>query len=310
MEYHIKPLSKQNLKDVQYLYRKVFNNKVNLYFVTKKFDTSYLRKNYFGHLAYYNNEPVAFHGAIPVAMTYNKKTELAAQYGDAMTIKEHTGKGLFTKLGKLTDTLLQQEGITFVWGFPNQNSQYGYLHKLDWQYKTRMHGFKIKTSKLPIEKVLQKTILTKKMYQQYIEKVFLQYKVDEIINGSVFIEDNVVTVKRDKDYFTYKNFTNNFCVKISETLFWIKINNGVLVGDIKTKSKNHFYDSLKTLKKIAAHCGIQQIIFQSPPNTLIYNFLTNSNCEHFESWIIGYKNFNSAFPLENLKLTFGDLDTF
>ena len=56
--------------------------------------------------------------------------------------------------------------------------------------------------------------------------------------------------------------------------------------------------------------GICEIIFQTSPNTMLTTIMETRANEKFESWKVGYKNFNSNFTLENLKFTFGDLDTF
>ena len=310
MSYTITPLSLKNLNDLCFLYKKVFNNDVSLEMISKKFETSYTGISYFGHLAYSNKKPVAFHGAIPIIMTYNGKEELAAQYGDAMTLKEHTGNGLFTKLGKLTDTKLKEAGVKFVWGFPNQNSEYGYMNKLNWKYVDRTQGFILKTNSIPIEKFAQKFNFTKNILQRNITSVFEKHKTNKIIKSSVLNEKEYVTTLRNKAYYDYKSFTGNFKIDIDGVLFWIKIKNGLLVGDIESPNEKLFFQALQKLKLMASNCGIGELVFQASPNTSITKLLDSLNVEKFESWAVGYKNFNSNFPLEKIKLTFGDLDTF
>ncbi|MBQ4821775.1 GNAT family N-acetyltransferase [Aquimarina sp. MMG016] len=310
MDYQIIALSRENIKDLKYLYKAVFNNDVSLDFIHKKFDTTYLGKSYFGHLAYDNGNPIAFHGAIPMLMEFEGKKELAAQYGDAMTLANYTGKGLFTKLGKLTDTQLKEAGIRFVWGFPNQNSEYGYLNKLDWLYQERMCGFSIKTSGLPIEKLSRVSKISNKLYQKHITDVFNPYKTQASINGSVFKNNHVVSTVRDQNYYDYKAFGDNFTIELHNSLFWLKVKNGILIGDIEITNEEDFDKALDLLKKIASKNGIGYITFQSSPNTLISSLLEKRTDHQFQSWVVGYKNFNSDFPLEKLKLTFGDLDTF
>ncbi|WP_459210772.1 GNAT family N-acetyltransferase [Aquimarina rhabdastrellae] len=311
MNYSIAPLSHKNIKDLLYLYEFVFGNTYSLDFILKKFDTSYLGKSYYGHLAYHDKRPIAFHGAIPVLMEYQGRHEIAAQYGDAMTLPTYTGKGLFTKLGQLTDQQLQDDGISFVWGFPNQNSEYGYINKLHWNYVERMQGYKIKTAIIPLEKMVRKFKFTNQFYINRIKKAFEKYRVPSYIQGSVLNSKNdIVTTCRNTHYYTYKSFSENFTIKIDDVLFWIKIKNGLLIGDIETPSKAAFNNALEKLKKLASDNGIGELIFQSSPNTLTTDLLQEQSDDYFESWIVGFKNFSSKFPLEKLKLTFGDLDTF
>ena len=82
------------------------------------------------------------------------------------------------------------------------------------------------------------------------------------------------------------------------------------MGDVETPSKEQFNKALEKLKKIAFRCGIKEIIFQASPNTFIEYLVKDQVDHHFESWVVGFKNFSSNFPLEKLKFTFGDLDTF
>jgi len=310
MKYTIAPLSLENINDLLYLYKAVFNNSISLGQVLKKYDTSYLGKSHFGHIAYHNGQPIAFHGAIPVLMQYYNDNELAAQYGDAMTLPNYNGKGLFTTLGKQTDKQLRNQGINFVWGFPNQNSEFGYLNKLEWNYVERMQCYKIKTSILPFEKIVRKFDLTTNLYEKHIANVFEKYKVNTYLNGSVFKSNSIVSTVRNKDYYTYKSFSNNFTIEIKGVLFWIKIKNGLLVGDVESSSKNAFNIALEKLKTIASKNGIGELVFQTSPDTFITQLMEGHNLEHFETWPVGYKNFSSNFPLERLKFTFGDLDTF
>ncbi|NHN27440.1 GNAT family N-acetyltransferase [Flavobacterium jejuense] len=310
MAYTFQPLTKNNLQDVQKLYKLVFENEYSIAYITKKYDTSYLIDGYFGHIAYFNEEPVAFHGAIPILMQYNGVYEIAAQYGDAMTLSNHNGKGLFTKLGKLTDAVLKKKDIKFVWGFPNQNSEYGYLNKLDWKFKERIVGFKSKNPIISLEKISKINSKTKLLYKKHIEKVFYKYKCANSLTGSVYKNNTIVSTTRSKEFYKYKSLNQNFVIEIEKVKFWIKIKNGLLIGDIETPSPNQFYIALNILKKIAFKNGLHEITIQASPNTLIEELMNKTNWNRFDSWIVGYKNFSSSFPLENLKLTFGDLDTF
>lgn len=310
MAYRFEKIADSNLTDLKIIYKTVFGKKYDDEEILKKFDTRYLGVTHFGYIAYYQNKPVAFHGAIPVQMKYKNQVELAAQYGDAMTVKAHVGKGLFTKLGKLTDAQLESNGIQFVWGFPNQNSEYGYLNNLNWKYYESIKGYKIKTTAFPFEKLARKIKFTSKLYDTTILKAFSKFQTDKIISGSVFLNDDAVSIHRNDAYYRYKTFSNNFTIEINETLFWIKINNGLLVGDVQMQTLEKFDVALQTLKEIAAKTGIKEIVFQASPNTLLSHIMEPRALEKFDSWKVGFKNFNSNFPLKNLKFTFGDLDTF
>lgn len=310
MLYKFVPLTSENIKDLIYLYKHVFRKIVTLNELLAKFDTSYLGTGYLGYLAYDKGKPIAFQGVVPVLMKYNEKTELAAQYTDSMTLPAYARKGVFTKLLKLTDEALKEANVKFVWCFPNQNSEYVYMNKLNWQYKERMQRFSVKTALIPIEKITRKLGVINRLYKKRVFNILKKYKTDAIIKGSVFQEKNIVSTVRNHEFYKYKTFTNNFTISIEGVLFWIKIKNGLLIGDIETPSEELFHIAFKKIKKIATFNGIGEINIQASPNTQISKLMRKHSKKTFESWTVGYKNFSSDFPLEQLKFTFGDLDTF
>jgi GNAT superfamily N-acetyltransferase len=310
MSYKFISLTSENIKDLIYLYKHIFGEIVTLNELLAKFDTSYLGTGYFGYLAYDKEKPIAFQGVVPVLMKYNEKTELAAQYTDSMTLPIYRGKGILTELIKLTYDALRKENVKFIWAFPNQNSEYVFKNKLDWQFNERIQGFSIKTTLLPIEKIARKFDITNRLYEKKILKCFKIYKTDAIINGSVFFEKDIVSTVRNREFYNYKSFTNNFTISIEGVLFWIKIKNGLLIGDIETPSEELFHIAFKKLKQIAVFNGIGEINIQASPDTKIAKLIKKHSKKTFESWAVGYKNFTSDFPLEQLKFTFGDLDTF
>jgi hypothetical protein len=50
-----------------------------------------------------------------------------------MTHPEYTGRGVFKELAlQLYDDCRRKYGVNFVWGFPNDNSHYGFIKNLNW----------------------------------------------------------------------------------------------------------------------------------------------------------------------------------
>tara|TARA_B100000780_G_C21115989_1_gene451507 strand:- start:1089 stop:2027 length:939 start_codon:yes stop_codon:yes gene_type:complete len=261
-----------------------------------------------GHFAFFQGEPIAYHGCIPILMEYRGEAELSFQYGDAMTLPEHAGKGLFTKLGKLTDEILPQLGAGFVWGFPNQNSEYGYVNKLQWKGEKRMKCFTIPVATLPTEKIFRRTKVFEKQNQDRIRR---KLSDSILVNKPIQSVDTTrnVGVSRNLAYFDYKSYTSNFCVDVDGTAVWIKPVGGLLVGDMEVNSQEQVLKTVEGLKRMAQKIGVDKVIIQVSEANPIYNFLS-IQYSSIDSWLIGYKNISSNFPLETLDLTYGDLDTF
>lgn len=309
MEYIFESISEKNCIDIQSLYETVFRKKVTKKRIRQKYNTDYTGKSYFGYIAYYQNKPVAFFGSVPGVVSYNGKQEIAVQSVDSMVLKAHGGKGLFTKLANLTFEKLIQNDIKFIWGFANEASENRFTKSFGFSYKERLLGYTIKTSVFPIEKAIQKVSVLNKIYLGYIKFIFEKYQTKEFVKGSIDSPD-VVSVVRSDDYYNYKSQNGNFTIVLSGVLFWIKIKNGLQIGDIEITENGDFLKAFEKLKKLAVLCGIGAIQIQSSPDTLLTQLLENIPNKKFISWSICYRNFTSEFPLEKLKVTLGDLDTF
>lgn len=306
--YLFEPLNELNIKWLIDLYKKVFGVQYTLEQVKAKYQPQYTGIHAQGHFAIYQNKPVAFHGAIPVLIRYQGQVELCAQYGDAMTLQAHTGNGLFTKLGELTDQVLIEKGVKFVWGFPNQNSEYGYVNKLHWQGEARMQCYIFKLSSISSETVYRKTKLFERRNQERIKKELSSllvpkqqlHSIDTKMGGGI---------DRSNHFYAYKNFSPNYFIELKGTKVWIKPLGGLLVGDIEVKNEQQLLASIEELKILAKQLGLNKLTIQASPKSQL-NLLLKKHFSPIDTWLIGYKNFSSQFPLEKLQFTYGDLDTF
>ncbi|MDI1257438.1 MAG: GNAT family N-acetyltransferase [Flavobacterium sp.] len=307
MKYTIVPFSEQNIAHFPVLYRAVYGKEIALEHVTRKFDTKYLIDGFFGFFAYDGSKPIAFYGAIPVQMCYKNKTEIAAQSVNTMTHPDYRGKGLFIKLAKMTYEKMAEAGIRFVWGFPNQHSEPTFLNKLDWEYQHRLEGYVIKIQRNYIRRVLNKIPSLKTEYIDNAEKLFLPYKTE---NASRPIATEAVTVFHTKEYYDYKSFSGNFAIQIEGCCFFINLKNGCWIGSASATDEAEFRQSFQKFKKLCQKARISEIMIQTSPGTILSDLMKSEKTFQFESWIAGYKNFNSNFPLEKLQFSLGDADVF
>ena len=78
---------------------------------------------------------LAGHYAVsPVMMRVDNKIIPTALSMTTMTNPNYTGRGVFGRLANaLYESIHQESGIKVVWGFPNNNSHYGFISKLSWK---------------------------------------------------------------------------------------------------------------------------------------------------------------------------------
>ena len=308
--YRIERISPENIYDLIPLYRDVFGIKVTRQFIEKKYDTAYLGVGYYGHLAYdEQGKPTGYYGAIPFLIEWEGKKVIGAQSGDAMTHPDHAGQGLFTRLGNLTDDLLKKEGIEFVYGFPNQNSYYGYTKKLHWEHREDMSRFNLKVRTLPLEKLSRRLGWMRSWYLNYRDRVLRPYRSDARALDSSVISDGFGGTCRNEDFFRYKSFLGNAIYQIGPCKVWMKVEGGMLIGDMEQKSDTEMDQCVKLLQKLAWRLGVTEIILQFSPGSAPANYFS-TRYPTLPSWAIGYKNYTSELPLDKLRFTYGDLDTF
>src|ERR1700748_1364727 len=144
--YYIERLSRENIESLHKLYNEVYSRPQPGGYFVKKYDTSYTGVEHLGYIAFNeNNNPIAFYGVLPCFIRNIDTLYLAAQSADTMTHPKYQFKGLFVQLANLTFDLCMEEGISLVFGFPNQNSLHGFLVRLKWSMTETLDYYTIPT---------------------------------------------------------------------------------------------------------------------------------------------------------------------
>ncbi len=140
-DYLVKRIDASLLTKLADLHALVYGRRPGPQHFQKKYDTAYTGVGYVGFMAFHpDGEPLAYYGVLPCFMQYKGALVLAAQSADTMTNPKYRYKGLFVELSLVTFELCKTLGITFVFGFPNQNSYHGAVNKLGWQMTHTMEA--------------------------------------------------------------------------------------------------------------------------------------------------------------------------
>lgn len=83
----------------------------------------------------WDGDILAAHYAVSPVLLFNKgKSELIAHSMTTMTDPSYQGQGLFTKLAQsLYERIEKEFGIKKIFGFPNRNSHYNFVQRLEWK---------------------------------------------------------------------------------------------------------------------------------------------------------------------------------
>lgn len=309
--YHFSRISKNNLHDLISIYNSAFQLRIPSKFLFQKFDTERFNIAYIGYIAYTKQgQPAAFYGVFPCNLSYHNKSFLVAQSGDTMTHRDHQGKGLFTTLAQKTYALAKEEGIELIFGFPNENSFPGFIRKLDWVHFDDVKAFEIRVKCLPWVRIKKTFKIPQAVHNAWCKFVFTLLPKGKPFESSCKTKNNAV-VDHSNDFFLYKTYAENYLKKFGSTNVWFKHDEMFLIiGDLEKCSEDDFLKTIKRLKRLAFICGLPHLRFHASSDTWGEQLFSKYGKEMEAKYPVGGISFNSSIPLEKLKFTAADNDTF
>lgn len=304
-----KRLEENDLSYISPLYKSAFDLTVDVVDIKNKFFDKY-QKIKASFICYTRDKKaVSFYGMIVQKVIYNGSEFYVGQSCDSMTHKEHGGKGLFVKLANDVYEYLKQEGVQFVFGFPNTTIYDLRIKKLRWQHVENINVYRKKVSTLPLAKVVKKAPLFKPLYNVFLKIILKKYKSDIPFFENSVVGQDVAGIKHDLDYFNYKQTNDKFVISINGIKLWIKMDGFLWVGDFETPSHEQFKSVLKTLEEIARFAGCSFIMFhfqESTPNDrLLKEFIPLHS-----TMPMGFMNLTENHVDKSFKFTGSDFDSW
>ena len=313
--YRFERLNASNIEDLPYVYEAAFGRKQNAQHFIQKNDTSRFGATNIGFIAYSESgEPAAFYCAYTCTVEYLGKQYKAAQIGDAMTHPGHQRKGLFKTLAQLTHETAKQEGIPYLFTFPNKsaNSYPGFIkHQWietgGWQcYIIRVRGLSQKT----IRKILP---FSESAYTSYCRFVISFFADKRGAFANSVIDDHNGGVLRSEDFLNYKTYSPNFFIRLKGKAIWFSIRgNTLLIGDIERCDEKTFQSVIVRLKSLTRLLGLGYIEFRCSAGIAMekqFNAVKSWKYDNVKMALL-YFNLDETFPGHAIKFTIADDDTF
>ena len=310
-KYCFKKLSDKNIAHLIPIYRNAFGKEIEISALIQKQDTSAFGPSFVGYIAYAeNNEPAAFYGVFPCLLEYKGQKYLVAQSGDTMTHPAHTGKGLFTQLALKTYEYCKENGIHLVFGFPNQNSYPGFVKKLGWVHFDDMEVYTIRAPGISWYRIRKYLKLSDALHKRRGNRILNKQKPGKPFTSSCQSED-VPVIDHSADFFSYKTYEKNYLLNIEGLNVWLKFDTHfIYVGDIEKSSEEKTLRVIQALKSLARRMFIPHIRFQGSTGTPLSQFFAKYGLKLEAKHPIGGVNFSHEIPLEKIKFTMADNDTF
>ena len=310
-EYSFQRVSESNVDDLSFIYKDAFAKELNIDEFKQKQNTKEFGDSYVGFIAYdQNKNPAAFYGVYPCKIEYEGVKYLAAQSGDTMTHSAHTGKRLFTQLALKTYAYCQENGFHLVFGFPNENSYPGFIKKLGWSHFDDMTPYLIRVKCIPWIRLKNTFKLPQALHDKWCDFVLNKLKKGQPFKSSAFTVETPV-IDHSKEFFAYKTYGENYLIQLNGINVWLKVDDRFLIiGDIDSCSETEFEKTIHALKKIAFKLGLPHLRFQTSSNTWGQNMFNKFGFPMELKYPVGGINFTNEIPLEKLKFTGADNDTF
>jgi len=172
-----------------------------------------------------------------------------------------------------------------------------------------MDCYIIPVSIIPAELFIKRLLpFAKKTYIRYQQKVLKDYIVNiDGIENSV-LKDGFAGVNRNPHYLKYRSYRNNYVIRVGGALLWVKIRNGLIIGDIDCKPAD-FDEMMEKLQKIAFKLGVHRILFHTSHQTQLAAMFAE-RYESVPSYYVMFKDLGSKLPLDKVKFTFADAEPF
>ena len=304
--------SPEKYKDIQQLKKRSMGVYQEMIDIQKKYNTSIFGSRDIGFFA--KNEegfPAAYYGVFPIKASYKGKSIIIAQSGDTMTDPDHRKKGLFTKLAVETYKYANENGISFIFGFPNEFSYPGFKKKLDWKFFGNMYKFELQTNSFPLNEIAKKYPALKSFYRNILEKRISKYKVDltEDAIKSFEYQNEDFYINRDMAFYKYKEGLDKYLIKINGFTLFIRSDIHLFIGDVSRFEENTLESFIDTIKKLSKITLSRKVIITLSKTHWLYKIIERK-IKPEKSLPIGYYIYSEKFPFEKMVLSMADYDTF
>ncbi|NNU33987.1 hypothetical protein HK413_07145 [Mucilaginibacter sp. S1162] len=110
----------------------------------------------------------------------------------------------------------------------------GFINKLGWQITGSLNLFKVSVKGgIPLEQIALKIPAFRSLYNHYINWVLRDVLTNKKGVQNSVLADSYNGVFRNDKYFKYKSYSPTRVIEIDGTLIWIKLQNGLQIGDIE-----------------------------------------------------------------------------
>ena len=235
--------------------------------------------------------------------------EGAGQMVDVSTHSSHRGRGLFVHLADLARAVCDRGGLSFLFGFPNEEAYPIWINKLGYAHSDDLVHYRRPVRTLWLERVAGRVETLGRPYRSWADRTLGRHAGGEVLENSLAAE-GFAAVERDSAFFAYKaGFTGSRVVALGGRRAWLRASNGFLVGDLEPQDGAGLHAVADDLERLARRIGIHQIVFQASRATR-FTALLDAGFSESPGLPVIHRDIRSQIAPGDLRYTFGDFDNF
>jgi hypothetical protein len=309
-EYTIVKASENNIGWLLQLLKANGSTCISLDQLKKKYDTSYTGHSYIAHFAISSEgQPAAFFCLFPSYLWIDGEKVLAGQSADIITHPNHQRRGLFGLLGRATEDLALQIGMSHLFAFPNSNSFPGFVKSLGWQHTGNFHFQQHMLRSFAWFRIFRRLNLTgvyDRLMMLRIRKIRLNTDDRRLINVN-----DINGQLRNSSFYKYKEWNGSVWIEYQGLALWLRRDSDyLLIGD-SIKLDYSIDDKLKQerLNKLCKSLGLSGWRFETSERLEAGDSVVENDMS-FSGVYIVYTNLCNRNQRVTLNFTGGDADVF
>lgn len=296
-----------DIESIAYLHNITFKKGLSLSYFQIKYSTSLFQCMPIASIAYHQDKPIAFYGAIPQVFEDNKTTFLVAHTCDSITLPAFQRKGIHYQLAQLSYQSMKDQGFKFAYAFHSENTYYS-CKKLGWKDLFYLQVIEYRLPIIPIQKILWKTGL-KAINSKLIKHVFDKYvvQVNEITNP--LFNEGYIAQQYNANCLAHRSYLNHFFLSINNCIVWVKFTNILHMGLVSFSHEKEILNCINQIKKLAKKSGFDKISWHISDDSVTGAIVQKQKLTK-PSWLVGYIPFDTNLPYNKLRFNYADLDSF
>lgn len=288
--YRFERLDRSQLGALQALYLSAFGQHISEEALAAKYATEQFGAAYTGVIAYGpEGDPAAYYGVFPVRVRVAGRHMLAAQSGDTMTAPQHRMKGLFVQAARRAYQIAKDEGVAFVFGFPNENSYPGFQSKLAWVFHGHMQNFQLQVPALPLVPLSKKYPAFAPLVKPWVARRLRRLALPPAdLAAGAFDTPAVAELAHDLDFLQYKLKGGAHLVRWQGFDMFVRLDGQLVLGSVSHFAPAETPRFIQALRSLARRLFCHRALVQVNARHWLYERLSEAGMTPTQNLPIGF----------------------